>query len=138
MKALSVRQPYAWLIMRGIKTVENRAWMPRISLPCDIAVHASSRKMSRMDWEIFRGFCADEKIECPQENDILYGHYLGVVRVEGITTRPRHLTAQDILWAEDDCCWWILRDPRIIPPFKMNGRLGLFDVPDSAVTLFSR
>ena len=26
MKALSIRQPWAWLIARGVKTVENRTW----------------------------------------------------------------------------------------------------------------
>ena len=25
-KALSVRQPYAWLLVNGIKTCENRSW----------------------------------------------------------------------------------------------------------------
>jgi hypothetical protein len=41
MKAISVQQPWAWLIVAGLKKVENRSW------PTDhrgrMAIHASSR-----------------------------------------------------------------------------------------------
>jgi len=30
MKALSIRQPWAWLIINGIKTVENRTWKTKM------------------------------------------------------------------------------------------------------------
>jgi len=30
MKALSIRQPYAWLIIHGYKDIENRTWGTRV------------------------------------------------------------------------------------------------------------
>lgn len=39
MRALSVKQPWAWMIAHGIKTVENRRWMTSVRGP--VLIHAS-------------------------------------------------------------------------------------------------
>jgi len=39
MKALSVRQPWAWLIAHGLKPVENREWETHYRGP--VLIHAS-------------------------------------------------------------------------------------------------
>jgi len=54
--ALSVREPWASLIANGEKTVENRTWAPRLSLPFRIAIHASCRP----DTALCRRFGIDE------------------------------------------------------------------------------
>lgn len=41
MKALSIRQPWAWLIVAGHKNIENRSW--RTAYRGRILVHASGR-----------------------------------------------------------------------------------------------
>ena len=50
MKALSIRQPWAFLIVTGRKTIEIRSWRPRrMKLPRTILIHAGKkldRKMS--------------------------------------------------------------------------------------------
>ena len=46
MKALSIRQPWAWLICRGFKDIENRNWkLPAygFSPPGRVYVHAGKR-----------------------------------------------------------------------------------------------
>lgn len=49
MKALSIKQPWAWLITQGIKDVENRSW--RTGFRGDFLIHASkSFDFSGMDW----------------------------------------------------------------------------------------
>jgi len=40
MKTLSVEQPWAFLIVAGIKDIENRTWQPE-QMPCRILIHAS-------------------------------------------------------------------------------------------------
>lgn len=40
MKTLSVEQPWASLIVAGIKDIENRTWQPE-QMPCRILIHAS-------------------------------------------------------------------------------------------------
>jgi len=43
MKALSIRPPWAWLVCKGYKDIENRDWKigKRLELPCRIYIHAS-------------------------------------------------------------------------------------------------
>ena len=59
-KALSIRQPWAWLIVNGIKDVENRSWKPGLSfkkegieLPIKLLIHASRTidMYGGIDWE---------------------------------------------------------------------------------------
>jgi len=45
MRAISVRQPWAWLIVQGYKDVENRTWATRYRGP--IFIHAGKQ----LDWE---------------------------------------------------------------------------------------
>jgi len=44
MKALSIRQPWAFLIVTGRKTIEIRSWRPRrMNLPQTILIHAGKK-----------------------------------------------------------------------------------------------
>ena len=43
MKAISIKQPWAWLIISGYKTVENRKWYT--AHRGDILIHASKSKL---------------------------------------------------------------------------------------------
>ena len=45
MKVLSIRQPWAWLIMTGLKDVENRTW--NTDFRGQFAIHASRK----FDWD---------------------------------------------------------------------------------------
>lgn len=42
MRALSIPQPWAALVIRGVKTVEVRSWRPKEKGPLRIAIHASA------------------------------------------------------------------------------------------------
>lgn len=44
MKALSIRQPYAWVVVMGFKPVENRSWATNHRGP--VLIHAGLREMS--------------------------------------------------------------------------------------------
>jgi hypothetical protein len=48
MKALSIRQPWAWLIVKGYKDIENRTWATK--LRGRVFVHAS-KGMTRAEYE---------------------------------------------------------------------------------------
>jgi hypothetical protein len=39
MKALSIRQPWAWLIVNGYKDIENRSWATKFRGP--VLIHAA-------------------------------------------------------------------------------------------------
>lgn len=55
MKALSIRQPWAWLIVNGHKTVENREWPTRFR--GRFLIHAA-KTMTRADYDACRIFLA--------------------------------------------------------------------------------
>lgn len=54
MKALSIRQPWAWLILNAGKDVENRDW--KTSLRGPVLLHAS-KTMTHADYEACVIFC---------------------------------------------------------------------------------
>lgn len=45
MKAISIRQPWAWLIVNGYKDIENRSWNTKFRGP--VLIHASSRRPTK-------------------------------------------------------------------------------------------
>lgn len=49
MKALSIRQPWAWLIAAGIKDVENRTWKSHFQ--GRLYIHASSAVDPKESWQ---------------------------------------------------------------------------------------
>jgi len=66
MKALSIRQPWAWLICKGIKDVENRTWhihMPPLlnypATPKRIYVHAG-KTFDDTGWDSIHARVSDE------------------------------------------------------------------------------
>jgi hypothetical protein len=75
--ALSVRQPWAWLITQGIKDIENRSYR-LVTLPKRVLIHASSTfpGIGEEDWTQWNAW-AGRKI--PLEHDI--GGIVGVATV---------------------------------------------------------
>ncbi len=74
-KALSVRQPYAWLLVNGMKTCENRTW--NTTHRGTLLVHASAKKMTKEDWAYLRDICTyicrcDKKC-CASLPDLTFG-----------------------------------------------------------------
>jgi hypothetical protein len=60
MSALTIRQPYAWLIVNGYKDIENRSWKPSAArIGQRFWVHASRRRLTKAD---YADFVADMQI----------------------------------------------------------------------------
>jgi hypothetical protein len=120
MKALSIQQPWAGLIITGWKDCENRTWTTKYRGP--LAICAS--KIMYEDavsaaTKIVRGL--GKKIDTRGMAAYRRGVIVGWVYLADIVT-------------ESDSVWfagpygWILRDPHAIQPIPFSGRLGLFDV----------
>lgn len=122
MKALSIRQPWAWLILHGGKDVENRDWATKVR--GRILIHAS-KGMTGDDYEsaCHTAMTANPQIQIPMFAALERGGIVGSVEVVGC----------DI---ECDSPWFVgqygflLRDPRLIRFIPYKGRLGFFDVPE--------
>jgi hypothetical protein len=117
MKALSVCQPWAWAIVAGIKTIENRSRRVRYRGP--LVIHASrSRRYCRGDYS---GLLPD----LPPWEELDYGALVGVVEV--VDCVPLAEVEGDPFALGPWC--WVLRRPRLQPvPFA--GQVSFFDVPN--------
>jgi len=123
MRALSIRQPWAWLIAAGVKTVENRTWATSYRGP--LLIHAGqSLAMSPDDLTRMRKAMAGVGVIMPAQFD--RGGIVGVVDVVDIATECADPADAD--WHEPGCYAWILRNPRSLPFLATPGRLMLFEV----------
>jgi hypothetical protein len=127
MKALTIHQPWAGLIMAGIKTIENRGWRPSIAPGTRFAVHAG-RDCDVEDWvveEMERRLTPATAVMCG-ENGVI----LGTVLFMGIVLRAEELPPERRKWFVGPV-GWLLQEPHEwnLPP-KIKGKLGLWEVPE--------
>lgn len=127
MKALSIRQPWAWLILHGGKDIENREW--RTSYRGPVLIHAS-KTMTRADYEACVLFIADMhtpwRLPAPDVLRKQCGGIVGQVEIVDCVTRS-------------DSPWFcgpfgfVLRNPQ---PQQFSPCLGAlrFFVPITATT----
>lgn len=125
MKALSIRQPWAWLILNAGKNIENRDWPTRMR--GRILIHAS-KGMTRADYEsaCYTAMTADARIEIPELDALERGGIVGSIEIVDCV-------------ASSDSPWFfgrygfILRNPQALPFTPYKGRLGFFDAPDALI-----
>jgi hypothetical protein len=118
-KALSVRQPWAWLICMGYKNIENRN--RRISFRGTVLVHAGKA--------LYQGIKTDDDlvklgaklgVRLPSLDDLERGGVVGAVEMVDCVD-------------DSDSMWFsgphgiVLRDGRRLPFRACKGMLGLFE-----------
>jgi len=126
MKALSLRQPWADLVVQGKKTLELRNWT--VNYRGSLAIHASQT--------VDEAACRAYGINPDQ---VTTGAIIGVVKIVGIAelNEASYLAHKDEHKAEGffhfkaPLYGWSLANPRELPqPIPIHGRMGLFNVPD--------
>lgn len=134
MKAISVRQPWAWCIAHASKRVENRNWETLYRGP--VMIHAS-KGMTRYEYEdclacvhdISRTHPFPAGLEMPALKDIPRGGFVARANIVGCV----HESEKNPLCRDP---WFfgpygfILADVEPIPFIPYRGALGLFNVPD--------
>lgn len=146
MKALTVRQPWAWAIARGGKLIENRSpgavsWQPRLNL----AIHAGSSWSKRgatddrvkLAWfEQYRGLALSPESEPRLRGGIILAVVdLVDVHPDAFCCRPwgeseyAHASGAQVR----DVTHLVLENVRpCVPPVEYRrGMLGLWTVPES-------
>lgn len=128
MKAVSVRQPWAFSIFlpANTKDVENRTW--RTNYRGRVLIHASA-KMDNLDRyrEVVRRI-APALLENISFDDLMQGALIGTVEIYDVVENSPSK------WAFEHMHHWLLRKPRLFGraiPWK--GAQGLFEVPDAVV-----
>jgi ASCH domain len=115
MKALSTRQPWAHLIVNGIKRIENRSWRTNYRGP--MLIHAGIRWYDEPLEEI------EERHAVTIPRDLSLGGIVGAVDLVDVVER-----ADDPFFCGP--FGWVLANARPVRFRPMSGQLGLFEVPD--------
>lgn len=118
-KALSIRQPWAWLIVQGFKPVENRTWWSSYRGP--VLIHAGKAPDPQAD-HIARMVKEQFGIRIPDVLDL--GGIVGVAEVTGCVD---HSTSP---WFSGPY-GFVLEGARLLPFTPCEGALGFF-VPEQA------
>jgi hypothetical protein len=127
MKALSIRQPWAELILQGRKTIELRTW--QTNHRGRIAIHAGQT--------VKEAACAAYGLD---PASLVRGAWVGTVEIVDMmplddqlweALRDQHLALGAF---PGDLVGWRLANPQRLPePIPMPGHLGLFNIPDEPV-----
>lgn len=121
MKAISVRQPYAWLIVNDWKNIENRSWST--TYRGSLLIHASRRVESDMiPWVVQQAKKADDAGGFPPASPIFrIGGIIGIVDLVDV------VTISDNEWFNGPY-GWVLANARPLEFYPCVGKVGLFDV----------
>jgi hypothetical protein len=131
MKALTVRQPWAWAIINVGKDIENRSWNTRIR--GRIAIHAA-QGMTREEYE--RGCTYIKRIKprakIPPYEDLERGEILGTVEIVD------SIQDSGSPWFEGEY-GFVLSHPKKLPePIPCKGALNFWDVSKHIESLIKK
>lgn len=125
MKALSLWQPWASLVVSGTKSIETRSWSTKYRGP--LLIHAAKRKMTDADYEVMSPLV---RLFNP-ETDFPLGAIVG--KVELLDCRRTEALRDHITYEEkrlgnydDGRYGWILGGAKLWEPVYYKGAQGLF------------
>jgi hypothetical protein len=122
MKALTIRQPWAWAIFHAGKDIENRDWPTR--LRGRIAIHAAKEMTRDYEGALFFMQEATGKFQCPSFEELIRGAIIGTVEITGCVSESSSP------WFMGDY-GFALRGAIALPePIECRGALGFWDVPE--------
>lgn len=139
-KTISVRQPWAWLIVNGYKTVENRS-RSLGDLCGPLLIHAS-QTVTEADYDACVLFLVSHPLLAqfasmlPARQDLDIGGIVGQVNVLAKVENWPGVFKGDSLeaaWYTGDIGYW-LDNAKVLPFKKCKGKLGAFKVDYEALT----
>ncbi|MDR1884278.1 MAG: ASCH domain-containing protein [Prevotella sp.] len=139
MKAITLKQPWAYLVCAGIKPVENRKW--RTHRRDRVLIHASANpKVNLMDLVCSGFFNEEQKKEvifnvqnAKRSGELNTGAIIGSVDIVDCVGASPDMTdcsgAHPSIWAEPDCFHWVLENPFIFenPAINVRGKLSFWE-----------
>jgi hypothetical protein len=129
--ALSIRQPWAWLIVNGYKDIENRDW--QTAFRGRVLVHAGQTLTRPYYREVVEHL--QEAAICPQdlpgfeEMKAMTGGIVGMVRITDCVANSLSP------WFMEGGYGFVLAEAQTMTFKPWKGRLGFFNVPESTVQL---
>lgn len=150
MKVLSVRQPWAWMIIRpdlqgedrrsaqltgAMKTIENRSWPTAYRGP--LLIHAA-KAMTKPEYLAAAGYldaltrsAGIAPVSLPPMDQLQRGGIVGMACVVDCIAPPSRTVGAHSRshWHIEGMYGWLLADACSLPFHELKGRLGLFEPP---------
>lgn len=127
MKALSIRQPWAWLIIHGGKDIENRTWHTKFR--GRFLVHAAKGMTNKeyCDGLEFAMRAGDIRLlrDFPTSQEMLQNWCGGIIGSVELVNSVNHSNSPWYMGEKG----FVLRDPQPLEFTPFKGRLQFFDVP---------
>jgi hypothetical protein len=123
MRALSIRQPWAWAIIAGHKDIENRSWQTSYRGP--LLIHAGKQVIAD-DYEDMLRFGREDNFLVPPLSGMPTGGIIGEVELVDIVM-ARSKRARQNPWF-DGPYGWVLANPKPLPFRPWKGQQGLFTI----------
>lgn len=129
--ALSIRQPWAWLVVNGHKDIENRDW--QTTFRGRILVHAG-QTLTGPGYQEVKEFLRTNGLltpDFPSFDDMksMTGGIVGHVRITDC------VATSSSPWFVEGGYGFVLADAKPLPFRPWKGRLGFFNVPEGTVQL---
>jgi hypothetical protein len=122
MKAISIRQPWAWLIIEGYKPIENRNWPTNFR--GDIQIHAA-KGCTQQEYDdavaFVRSFNPAIASRIPSLDKLEKGGIIGIVRITDCVSQSQSP------WFVGKF-GFVMTRPYPVPFRPMRGMLGIFNV----------
>ena len=115
MKAISVRQPWSWLICHGFKDIENRTWRTEYRGPVLIRASKTYDDSIQGEHECLNG------IDVPESQSFDFGGIVGVAEITDC------ISASSSPWFSGPF-GFVIRNARPLPFMPVRGQLGFFEV----------
>lgn len=121
MRALSIRQPWVWMILNAGKDIENRDWST--ARRGRFLIHAS-KGMTRDEYQNGADTLAEIRpdLKLPPFKELQRGGIVGSVEIVGCVRS----SSSPWFFGEHG---FVLRDPQSIEFTEYRGRLGFFEIP---------
>lgn len=127
MKALTLRQPWAWAIASGHKTTENRS--RRINYRGPLAIHAGAAwdRHGGADTRVLDAFGSTTPIDPAGFPGRI--HFRAVIATARVVDCHPSVVGCCPPWGDLGSWHWVLADVAPLdPPVPATGRLGLWDI----------
>lgn len=124
MKAITIKQPWASLIVAGLKDIENRSW--KTNFRGRVLIHAG-KTVSKNGWREMNqkqiDVAANSKMVGAKFNELPFGAIIGSVEI--VDCVKNHTS----LWAIDGDWNWVLANPVMFPEpiTDVKGKLSFWD-----------
>lgn len=118
MKALAIKQPWAWLIVNGYKDVENRTW--KTSFRGEFLIHASKGEFDKAGYDWVKKNLS--YIPLPREVEFMRGGIVGRATLIGITKERKSQ------WHQEGLYGFYLQHVQQLPFKPVKGKLSFFEV----------